>query len=881
MLSRTALAAFFLLAALLQATPAPSEPPVYVQAAVFWETQAERDAILTAFPALDIMKVKPGFCFIVVTGARELAEIQDRGFRTEVMVEDMERSAASRRKGNNFGDLYTYSEATALLDSLHAEHPDITTAKVSLGLSHQDRDIWAIKISDNPGVEEDEPEVLFDGLHHAREPITANVLCDFIKFLCDGYGTDPVATFLVNEREIWIVPVVNPDGYWYNESTYPSGGGMWRKNMRINEFTTCLGVDLNRNYPYMWGQGGSSTDPCDITYMGPYAGSEPECQAIMNLMNDHEFVTYNSYHSVAGMVLFAWGYTLTHTPDDALLRSMAQRMAAPGGYAYGQPGEILYLCSGGAFDWAYGQQTSKPKVYAFTTEVSGSDFWPQDSEVAGLVAENLPANLYLTEAAGAFIDLAEIEITDYAKGNGQVDPGESADLYATLENIGITESMSGVTAILRSCDPYVQMIDAASDYGAFQPLESKQNAYDPFGIAVAPGCPAGHGTTVWFDIFAEGGFHIRIPHAFVIGTQETVFSDDFESGTGHWTFAGGAWGLVTSTSVSPTHSITDSPTGNYANGVNTRMALATGLDLSDYSDATLSFMTRYATEPGYDYCYVETSIDGGAWTQVGARMSGSQTTWVAETRPLTAGCGHSNVKFRFRLEADTYVTDDGWYIDDVAVRAVGTPNTAPSEPALALPAEGAVVRSDHPVLTVVNSTDPDPGTTLTYGFAVYGDSLLTDLVTTVSGVTESADSTSWTVDVALADGPYWWRAWADDGTELGLCPEAGTFTVEAPTEAAESHEVPGSAWIAAEPNPFPGRTMVAFSLPMAGRAELSVYDVNGRLVASLVDASLERGVHRVAWDGRDEAGRAVGAGVYFCRIQAGDWRASLKLMVVR
>jgi len=767
------------------------------------------------------------------------------------------------------------------LDSVHTEYPNITTAKLSLGQTYEGREIWAIKVSDNPGTQEDEPEVLLDALHHAREPITVNVICDFLVWLCDGYGTDPVATFLVDERQIWIVPVVNPDGYCYNESTYPAGGGMWRKNRSYDSGTGCYGVDPNRNYPYMWGQGGSSSDPCDNLYMGPSAGSELEPQAIMTLCVTHEFVTQNSYHSVAAVVLMPWGYTNNNTPDHDLLLSMAERMAECG-YGYGQPGEVgLYTCSGTTMDWSYGEQSLKPKILAFSTEVGGSDFWPEDSEVAGLVADNLPANIYLCQSAGLYLEVADYAIAD-AKGDGHLDPGESAMITITLENLGVTEGAADVDVILRSYDPYLLLADAYSGFGAFSPQESKDNAADPFQLAVDAGCPQGHSTDLHFDVYVEGAFFARETVGLTIGQMQVVFSDDFESGTGSWSFSDAGWGLVTSTSHSPTHSITDSPLGDYSNGENTYMYLTNGLDLSGCANATVRFWHRYEIETGYDYAYVEASADGGDWLRLGASFTGFQTTWVEQTRSLEDFCGSSDVKIRFRLWSDTYVREDGWYIDDVEVEVAGSGNAPPSEPELALPGEAQIFGTAYPTLVVVNATDPDPGSTLTYGFQVYGDSLLTGLVASTTGVAEGADSTSWTVDTSLDDGTYWWRAWADDGTDWGLCPEPGMFGVEATSGLSDAAGGEGVAlWLTAEPNPFSQGTLVALSLPSAGRVEVSIYDVTGRRVVGLASRALEAGTHTLWWDGRDEAGRPVAGGVYFCRAEAEGWRRTTKLMVVR
>jgi hypothetical protein len=276
------------------------------------------------------------------------------------------------------------------------------------------------------------------------------------------------------------------------------------------------------------------------------------------------------------------------------------------------------------------------------------------------------------------------------------------------------------------------------------------------------------------------------------------------------------------------------------------------------------------------------SVDGGAWTRLGTPFTGFQTVWADNERSLFDGTGHSEVRIRFRLQSDTWVTEDGWYIDDVVVTAAGGENEPPTEPVLALPIEGATVNHSSPVLTVLNATDPDGGSALTYGFEVYADSLLTELETWATDVAEGTDSTSWTVDVTLEDGTYWWRAWADDGAESGLCPAPSSFTVEAATGVAERDGSTGLRIVlAAEPNPFSDRTRIGFSIPSAGYVDISIYDVEGRRVHRLVSGVLEAGTHGVVWDGRDESGHATAGGVYFCRIEAADRRHSVKLMRVR
>jgi PKD repeat protein len=151
-----------------------------------------------------------------------------------------------------------------------------------------------------------------------------------------------------------------------------------------------------------------------------------------------------------------------------------------------------------------------------------------------------------------------------------------------------------------------------------------------------------------------------------------VFGDDMESGVGGWTHGGtpNNWALVTTSSHSPTHSWTDSPSGNYPAYANTWLQSQV-LDLSDYAGTTLSFWHRYATESGYDYANVEYSTNGGStWTTV-QTYDGSQTTWTQAQIAIPALDGQANARIRFHLTSDSNTQYDGWYIDDVSITGGG------------------------------------------------------------------------------------------------------------------------------------------------------------------------------------------------------------------
>lgn len=369
-----------------------------------------------------------GTYFETAFNNRELDVVKKSGLRYEILVDDLEAEYAARPKltpaeaqalleqqrkqynapnGFHFGSMdgyYKFAEMVADLDDMRAQYPNLITAKVSIGQGIQGRDLWMVKISDNPDVDEPETEVLYTGVHHAREPESMALLMYFMWYLLENYGTDPTVTNLVNTRELYFVPIVNPDGYVKNETDAPNGGGMWRKNMR----ETCGdnfndGVDLNRNYAYEWAHDDSGSSPfgCDETYRGTAAFSEPETQAMRTFADAHQFVTAFNYHTYGNLELYPWGFLCGHpqneTPDEPIFVAFAQDFVQYNGYSSGQPCDLLYPVNGEANDWYYGEQVEKPKVFSFTPEV-GDWFWPGQSQIIPLAQENIGPNLVLAQA---------------------------------------------------------------------------------------------------------------------------------------------------------------------------------------------------------------------------------------------------------------------------------------------------------------------------------------------------------------------------------------------------------------------------------------------------------------------------------------------------
>ena len=372
-----------------------------MQVKVYFDTKEEVLQLQSLHP--DIVFWGDDYYEIIVT-PQEYEDLQEQGFTMKVIHADVVQFYSSRLlPDKDMGGYMTLSEINAKTDTIIMDHPDIVSSKISLGQTIEGRDMWAFKISDNPNVDEEETEVLYTAAIHAREVITPLVIFYFVDHITDNYATDPDIQYLVDNREIWIVPCVNPDGYYYNEVIEPFGGGMWRKNRRDNGDGS-YGVDLNRNYGYMWGfdNYGSSPYTDDPTYRGTAPFSEPEIQNMRDFHIAHEFIISVYFHSHANAILWPWGYDELYTTDNDIFAIMGDSMAAMNGYEPGTVWEAInYVANGASDDWIYAEETLKDKTFAMTFEVGGSSdgFWPNPNRIPALTSENLDPLLFLTRIA--------------------------------------------------------------------------------------------------------------------------------------------------------------------------------------------------------------------------------------------------------------------------------------------------------------------------------------------------------------------------------------------------------------------------------------------------------------------------------------------------
>lgn len=309
------------------------------------------------------------------------------------------QKAFSIQSGIN-GEYHSYQEVEADLLALEESYSPI--AKVyDIGDSLEGRNIYALKISDNVTADEKEAEVLFIGCHHAREWISVEVPLLLGQHIIENYDKSSEIKNLVDQCQIWIVPLLNPDGLEYSIHFYR----YWRKNRR-NNGNGSYGVDPNRNYDYKWGidEEGSSSDPFSNVYRGESPFSEPETQAIRDLFSQKSFQSLISYHSHSQIILYPWGYTDQPSEQDDLFSELAANMSilmyAVNGtyYMYGHAGNALYLTNGDTTDWAFGIYG----IPAFTIELPPIDvlhggFFNAEEEIQSIFNENLPAALFLIE----------------------------------------------------------------------------------------------------------------------------------------------------------------------------------------------------------------------------------------------------------------------------------------------------------------------------------------------------------------------------------------------------------------------------------------------------------------------------------------------------
>jgi len=442
-LSRSALFIVMLIV-LLAGVPAPGgradtvpgrEPIVVVR--VYFADLAERDRLAAELGAAEVSTA--GGYLTVWTVKSGYEALLARGLRVE---EDVEATALANQpvqwsKPDTFYNGYrTVEELYTRYDELVAQYPGLVE-KISIGPSWCAGHVGGCQLTSptlvwdgyvlyvlhitNRAIAGPKPVYWYDADTHAREIVGPELAVRFAEWLLQGYETDADAHWLVDYHDIYVLPVLNPDGHHMVE--YGDTNPYWvRKNSDYDDGCTYwgdggsgLGTDLNRNFPFLWGCcGGSSGSACAETYRGPGAGSEPEVSALVTFVRtlipdqrgpgntDPAPITttgvLQSMHSYGEMNLYSWGWTPALAPNDADLQNIGAHMSAPNaggnGYVYHSSYD-LYSVDGSTTDWGYGELG----IPSFCTELEGGTFTPSFTEVNGIWNNNKGMLKYLAKIA--------------------------------------------------------------------------------------------------------------------------------------------------------------------------------------------------------------------------------------------------------------------------------------------------------------------------------------------------------------------------------------------------------------------------------------------------------------------------------------------------
>ncbi len=719
---------------------------------------------------------------MVIVGAEDtqVARWRNDGLQVEVDPRHSATLIAPRAFAEGTGGIpgfpcyRTVEETLATAQTLATDHPTLATV-IDIGDSWEKQnnpangyDLLVLRLT-NSAIPGPKPKLYVNTAIHAREYTTAEFGTRFAESLIAGYGVDADTTWILDHHEVHSLLVANPDGRKRAET-----GLSWRKNTNNDHCsnTTDRGTDLNRNFTFEWGCcGGSSSNPCSMTYRGPAPASEPEDAAVVAYLPsifpdqrpddtttpapDDATGILLDVHSFGGDVLWSWGFTTTPPPNDAALYSLGRKYAYFTGYRP-QHGSLSTV-DGSTKDFAYGTLG----VPGLTIELGTTFFESCASFESTILPDNLKAlhqiakltrTPYQTPAGPDAVDTAATPLVAM--------PGTTVTIGAIVDdtrygNTNGTEPSQPIAAAALYVDtppwhPAATPMALLADDGTFnETVEAVSNTLDTSSLALgrhllwivgedsdgnlgAPGAaflfvldpaisPTINGTvrdaqtglpisaTVTTGLFATtsdagtGQYALLVPsdtytltasaggytgstvegivaqdmqtvtQDFFLAPLQTIFFDDVEGGNQGWT-AQSPWAIAAGTAHSPTQAWRDSA-GNYGNNANTSLT-STTLDLSDLAGTTLRFWHRYDLEQGFDFGTVEVST-GGPWTAIASFSGDNGSTFEEVELDVAMLDGAATAQVRFRLDSDSSVTADGWYLDDIQIEAAATQVSPP------------------------------------------------------------------------------------------------------------------------------------------------------------------------------------------------------------
>lgn len=585
----------------------------------------------------------------------------------------------------SMGGYLTYSQMLQELDDMKSLYPNLISsrANISTFTTQEGRTIQYLKISDNADSDESssESQILYTAIHHAREPLSLQQTIFYMWYLLENYNTNDKIKKIIDNTELFFVPCINPDGYIYNETTNPNGGGLWRKNRRDNGDGT-FGVDCNRNYSYVlangtetWNTAGTSPNTNGDTYAGPSPFSEPENQAIRWLVENNNFKISVNGHSFGKLLLFPFAYTdNTFTPDHETFDAISEYMVNENNYDNIITSDFT-TAAGGSDDFMYDMLTTvnggnREKVFAMTPEI-GDSFWPAQSTIIEHCKNMLALNISAAEASGNLAK-AKDKNPEIFISTSNYNP----EIEYEIERIGLIGS-GNFTVSINPVSSNILSVSAPQPQNSMSLLEKRVGT---FTININSNTNTGE-DIVYEIVINNGLFDTQTTVSKKFGDIVTIINETGDDISTYWNTSNTKWGVDTTQFFSPPSSISDSPSGSYDPNENNVIQLKNDLDLTSATYAKLSFYAYWLLHGTEDFVQIEVSNDGGnTWipqcgkqTSIGTNneqvYEGFQTDWVFEELFLDDYLGEV-ISIRFQLISNANINLSGFYFDDLKLDVI-------------------------------------------------------------------------------------------------------------------------------------------------------------------------------------------------------------------
>jgi carboxypeptidase T len=669
------------------------KPQLYSRAKIYLDESGHTFTDLAKLGiAVDHGDYKKNTYFISDFSASEISMVEKAGYKVDIIIKDVSQHYRDQNKKKeaakttavscaepvvpvpshfhlgSYGGYFTYTELLNILDSMQLLYPGLISVKQNIGTYQtiEGRPIYWVRMSNNPSVDQiTKPQMLYTALHHAREPGSISQLIFYMWHMLENYSTDPQIKTIIDNTELYFVPCVNPDGYIYNITTSPGGGGMWRKNRRDNldgEF----GVDLNRNYA-----SGSSPSTSSDTYRGTAGFSEPETQAIKWFCDNHLFKMCLNYHTYQNDVLYPWNYVPSAlTVDSNTFFNVGAFLTQHNHYRFGTCYEVLsYVSNGASDDWMYGDVSTKPKIFAMTPEVGTrlNGFYPPATSVIPDAQANLLANI---NAASLLLPFGKMESSDK-----KILTQSSGYLHYNFQRLGFPNIATYTVSII-PLDSWLTTSTTPNVYVNPTPL---QVISDSFSYTLSATTP--NNQLVSYVLKVDNGSYSTYDTVHFYYGKYNALSEPSTSSLTGWTNAG--WGISTAQYHTAPSCFQSSLSGNsnYPNNADLTISTTSPVDLTNSLKAYLYFHGKWNIEAGDDLVYVNASTASSGWQPLCGKFTrpdemtdlpiydGMQNQWVREEIDLSDYLGQQ-VNLQFELVSDPGINYKGFYLDDVSVITV-------------------------------------------------------------------------------------------------------------------------------------------------------------------------------------------------------------------